>query len=48
MRCPRTLPWARYYTTTSMTALQKAFYTNASDNRNVGKDAFTVFVQKTF
>ena len=37
-----------YYTSTSMTAVQKAFYTNTSDNRMVGKDAVTVFVQKTF
>ena len=37
-----------YYTNTHMTALQKAFYTNTADNRNVGKDAFTVYVQATF
>jgi len=36
------------FTTTSMTAAQKSFYTNAANNRNVGKDALTVFVQKTF
>ena len=45
---PKDFTVGAYYTTTSMTALQKAFYTNTSDNRNVGKDAFTVFVSKTF
>lgn len=45
---PKDFTVGGYYTSTSMTTAQKAFYTNASDNRNVGKDAFTVFVQKTF
>jgi uncharacterized protein (TIGR02001 family) len=45
---PKDFTVGGYYTSTSMTALQKAFYTNVSDNRNVGKDTFTVFVQKTF
>jgi len=45
---PKDFTVGGYYTTTSMSALQKAFYTNASDNRMVGKDAVTVFVQKTF
>ena len=27
---------------------QKAFYTNGSDNRMIGRDQFTVFVSKTF
>jgi hypothetical protein len=31
-----------------MSATQKAFYTNLSDTRLLGKDAFTVFIQKTF
>lgn len=45
---PKDFSVGAYYTSTSMTAQQKAFYTNTSNNRNVGKDAFTVFVQKTF
>jgi len=45
---PKDFTVGAYYTTTSMNALQKAFYTNASDNRMIGKDAVTVFVQKTF
>ena len=45
---PKDFTVGGYYTSTSMTALQKAFYTNASDNRNIGKDTFTAFVQKTF
>lgn len=45
---PKEFTVGAYYTTTSMSALQKAFYTNAANNRNVGKDAFTVYVQKTF
>lgn len=31
-----------------MNATQKAFYTNASDNRFTGKDTVTVFLSKTF
>ncbi len=45
---PKNYSVGGYYTSTHMTALQKAFYTNTSDNRNVGKDAFTVYVQATF
>ncbi len=45
---PKDFTVGGYYTNTHMTALQKAFYTNTSDNRNVGKDTVTVFVQKTF
>lgn len=45
---PKDFTVGGYYTTTNMTTAQKAFYTNISDNRNVGKDTFTVFVQKTF
>jgi len=45
---PKDFTVGGYYTSTSMTAAQKAFYTNVSDNRNVGKDTFTVFVSKTF
>ena len=45
---PKNYTVGAYYTNTHMTATQKGFYTNISDNRNVGKDAFTVFVQTTF
>lgn len=45
---PKDFTVGGYYTSTTMTAAQKAFYTNVADNRNVGKDTFTVFVQKTF
>lgn len=45
---PKDFSVGGYYTSTTMTAMQKAFYTNVSDNRNVGKDTFTVFVSKTF
>lgn len=45
---PKDFTVGGYYTSTSMDATQKAFYTNASDNRMVGKDAFIVYVQKTF
>jgi uncharacterized protein (TIGR02001 family) len=45
---PKDFTVGGYYTSTSMDSVQKAFYTNASDNRMVGKDAFTVYVQKTF
>ena len=37
-----------YYTDTSMDSTQKAFYTNVSDGREVGKGTFTVFVSKSF
>lgn len=45
---PKDFTVGAYYTSTSMTAAQKAFYTNTADNRMLGKDAVTVFVQKTF
>jgi len=45
---PKDFTIGGYYTVTSMETTKKAFYTNLSDNRMVGKDAFTVFVQKTF
>ncbi len=45
---PKDFTVGGYYTTTSMTDKQKGFYTNTADNRMVGKDAFVVFVQKTF
>ena len=45
---PKDFSVGGYYTGTSMNAVQKAFYTNASNTRFTGKDAFTVFVQKTF
>jgi len=39
-----------FYTDTDMTAAQKAFYTTpaGAGSRFVGKDTFTVFIQKTF
>ncbi|MBE0623650.1 MAG: hypothetical protein IH606_02440 [Burkholderiales bacterium] len=45
---PKDFTLGAYYTGTSMDSTQKAFYTNVSDNRMIGKDTFTVFVQKTF
>lgn len=45
---PKDFTVGGYYTGTSMNDVQKAFYTNGSDNRMVGKDAFTVFLSKTF
>ncbi len=45
---PKDFTIGGYFTGTDMTATQKAFYTNASDNRMIGKDTFTVFVSKTF
>jgi len=45
---PKDFTVGGYYTNTSMNTAQQAFYTNASDSRFVGKDTFTVFVQKTF
>ncbi len=45
---PKNYTVGGYYTNTHMTATQKGYYTNVSDNRNIGKDAFTVYVQATF
>lgn len=45
---PKDFTVGGYYTTTSMSSAQEAFYTNVSDNRKLGKDAFTVYVSKTF
>lgn len=45
---PKDFTIGGYFTGTDMTAAQKAFYTNGSDNRMVGKDTFTAFVSKTF
>jgi uncharacterized protein (TIGR02001 family) len=45
---PKDFTIGGYFTGTDMTADQKIFYTNASDNRLVGKDTFTLFVSKTF
>lgn len=45
---PKDFTVGAYYTSTNMTTAQKAFYTNAADNRMVGDDAVVVFVQKTF
>ncbi len=44
---PNAFTVGAYYTDTDMNATQTAFYTN-SLNRFVGKETFTVFVQKTF
>jgi len=45
---PKDFTVGGYYTGTSMNDTQKAFYTNVSDNRQLGKDTFTIFVSKTF
>jgi uncharacterized protein (TIGR02001 family) len=45
---PKDFTVGGYFTGTSMNDTQKAFYTNGSDNRMVGKETFTVFVSKTF
>ena len=45
---PKDFTVGGYYTNTTMSSQQEAFYTNLSDNRNTGKETFTVFVQKTF
>lgn len=44
---PKDFTVGAYYTDTSTTAAQKAFYTTPS-GRFVGKEAFTVFLQRTF
>lgn len=45
---PKDFTIGAFYTDTDMSATQKAFYTNGSDNRFVGKGAFAVYLQKTF
>jgi len=45
---PQDFTIGAYYTDTSMDSVQKAFYTNVSDNREVGKGTFTVYVSKSF
>jgi uncharacterized protein (TIGR02001 family) len=45
---PKNYVVGAYYTNTHMTDKQKASYTNSADNRNIGKEAFTVYVQTTF
>jgi len=45
---PKDYTIGAYYTDTNMDSVQEAFYTNASDNRFVGKDAFTVYLSKAF
>ena len=45
---PKDFTVGGYITGTSMNAAQTAFYTNAANTRFTGKDAFTLFVQKTF
>lgn len=44
---PKDFTIGAYYTDTDMDATQKAFYT-ALNGRFVGKEAFTVFISKTF
>lgn len=47
---PKDFTIGAFYTDTSMTAAQEAFYTTpaAAGSRMIGKDTFTVFVSKTF
>lgn len=45
---PKDFTIGGYYTDTSMTSVQKAFYTPAATNRALGRDTFTVYVSKTF
>jgi len=45
---PKDFTVGGYFTGTSMNTAQKAFYTNSSNNRFTGKDAFTFYVSKTF
>lgn len=45
---PQNFTVGAFFSGTDMNATQKAFYTNASDNRFTGKDTFTVFLSKTF
>ncbi|MBI4193719.1 MAG: hypothetical protein HY526_01430 [Betaproteobacteria bacterium] len=45
---PKDFTIGAFFSGTDMSAPQKAFYTNVSDNRWVGKDTVTVFLQKTF
>ncbi len=44
---PKDFTLGAYYTDTSMTATQQAFYTTAA-GRHIGKDAFTVYLSKSF
>ncbi len=45
---PQSFTIGGYFTGTDMSAAQKAFYTNGADTKWVGKDAFTVYLSKTF
>lgn len=45
---PQSFTIGGYFTGTDMTGTQKTFYTNAADNRFIGKDTFTIFVSKSF
>lgn len=45
---PKDFTIGGYFTGTDMTNAQKAFYTPAATNRMIGKDAFTVYLSKTF
>ena len=45
---PQDFTLGAFFTVTSMNDEKKEFYTNHSDNRFVGKDTFTVFLQKSF
>ena len=44
---PKDFTIGAFYTDTDMDSVQKAFYTTPS-GRFVGKEAFTVFIAKTF
>jgi uncharacterized protein (TIGR02001 family) len=47
---PKDFKVGAFYTTTDMSATQEAFYTTpvSAGGRRIGKDAFTVYLQKTF
>jgi uncharacterized protein (TIGR02001 family) len=45
---PQSFTVGAFYSGTDMDSSQKMFYTNSASNRFVGKDTFTVFIQKTF
>ena len=45
---PQSFTIGGYWTGTDMTAAQKTFYTNGASAKMIGKDAFTLFVAKTF
>ena len=45
---PKDFTVGAFFSGTDMSGTQKGFYTPASSNRSIGKDTFTVFLQKTF